>query len=102
MTRPSSRTPSSAPASDLPTPPSGNRPAERRDRRRQRRQRAARRGTRPRCPAAPRRPAFSALPFATRVLKQYSLVFLLVASFVLYSTWGKTSAVFLTRRQPAQ
>jgi len=39
---------------------------------------------------------FSALPFATRVLKQYSLVFLLIASFVLYSTWNKTSAVFLT------
>jgi ribose transport system permease protein len=31
-----------------------------------------------------------------RVLRQYSLVFLLVASFVLYSTWSKTSSVFLT------
>src|SRR4051812_13069684 len=31
-----------------------------------------------------------------RVLRQYSLVFLLIASFVLYSTWSKTSAVFLT------
>jgi len=39
---------------------------------------------------------FAAMPFATRVLKQYSLVFLLIASFVLYSTWSKTSAVFLT------
>ena len=34
--------------------------------------------------------------FGGRVLRQYSLVFLLVASFVLYSTWGKTSSVFLT------
>jgi ribose transport system permease protein len=34
--------------------------------------------------------------FGGRVLKQYSLVFLLVASFVLYSTWSKTSGVFLT------
>lgn len=41
-------------------------------------------------------PGFAALPFATRMLKQYSLVFLLIASFVLYSTWGKTSSVFLT------
>jgi len=32
----------------------------------------------------------------TRILRQYSLVFLLVASFVLYSTWSKTSSVFLT------
>jgi ribose transport system permease protein len=39
---------------------------------------------------------FAAAPFAMRVLKQYSLVFLLIASFVLYSTWGKTSSVFLT------
>ena len=34
--------------------------------------------------------------FGGRVLRQYSLVFLLVASFVLYSTWSKTSSVFLT------
>jgi ribose transport system permease protein len=39
---------------------------------------------------------FAALPFAGRVLKQYSMVFLLVASFILYSSWGKTSSVFLT------
>jgi ribose transport system permease protein len=36
------------------------------------------------------------MSFGARVLRQYSLVFLLVASFVLYSTWGKTSSVFLT------
>jgi ribose transport system permease protein len=46
--------------------------------------------------AAPTPPGFSALPFAARVAKQYSMVFLLVASFVLYSTWSKTSDVFLT------
>ena len=46
--------------------------------------------------AAATPPGFAALPFAGRVLKQYSMVFLLVASFVLYSTWGKTSSVFLT------
>jgi ribose transport system permease protein len=47
--------------------------------------------------AAEARPAgFAALPFAARVLKQYSMVFLLVASFILYSSWGKTSSVFLT------
>lgn len=34
--------------------------------------------------------------WSLRIMKQYSLVFLLVASFVLYSTWGKTSSVFLT------
>jgi len=39
---------------------------------------------------------FAAAPFAMRLLKQYSLVFLLVASFILYSTWDKTSSVFLT------
>ena len=33
---------------------------------------------------------------ALRFSKQYSLVLLLVASFVLYSTWSKTSGVFLT------
>lgn len=33
---------------------------------------------------------------AGQILRQYSLVFLLIASFVLYSTWGKTSGVFLT------
>jgi ribose transport system permease protein len=33
---------------------------------------------------------------AARIVRQYSLVFLLVASFVLYSTWSKTSSVFLT------
>jgi ribose transport system permease protein len=41
-------------------------------------------------------PRFAAGPLALRLAKQYSLVFLLVASFVLYSTWGKTSSVFLT------
>ena len=46
--------------------------------------------------AAATPPGFSALPFAGRVLKQYSMVFLLVASFILYSSWGKTSSVFLT------
>jgi ribose transport system permease protein len=44
--------------------------------------------------AEPRR--FAAGAFAGRVAKQYSLVFLLIASFVLYSTWSKTSGVFLT------
>ena len=44
--------------------------------------------------AAP--PGFAAMPFAARMLKQYSMVFLLVASFLLYSFWGKTSSVFLT------
>jgi ribose transport system permease protein len=39
---------------------------------------------------------WSVAAFGTRVLRQYSLVFLLVASFVLYSTWSKTSSVFLT------
>jgi ribose transport system permease protein len=34
--------------------------------------------------------------FGGRILRQYSLVFLLAASFVLYSTWSKTSSVFLT------
>jgi ribose transport system permease protein len=33
---------------------------------------------------------------ASRLLRQYSLVVLLIASFVLYSTWSKTSSVFLT------
>jgi ribose transport system permease protein len=33
---------------------------------------------------------------ALRFSKQYSLVLLLVASFILYSTWSKTSGVFLT------
>jgi ribose transport system permease protein len=46
--------------------------------------------------AAARPAGFAALPFAARVLKQYSMVFLLVASFILYSSWGKTSSVFLT------
>ena len=46
--------------------------------------------------AAATPPGFAALPFAGRVLKQYSMVFLLVASFLLYSFWGKTSSVFLT------
>ena len=32
----------------------------------------------------------------SEILRRYSLVFLLVASFVLYSTWSKTSGVFLT------
>jgi ribose transport system permease protein len=41
-------------------------------------------------------PRFQAGPLALRLLKQYSLVFLLVASFILYSTWGKTSSTFLT------
>jgi len=45
--------------------------------------------------AAPSR-SFAALPFGARFVKQYSMVFLLVASFVLYSTWSKTSSVFLT------
>lgn len=40
--------------------------------------------------------AATATTFGGRVLRQYSLVFLLVASFVLYSTWSKTSSVFLT------
>jgi ribose transport system permease protein len=44
----------------------------------------------------PRSFASSAGTFGTRVLRQYSLVFLLLASFVLYSTWSKTSSVFLT------
>jgi ribose transport system permease protein len=39
---------------------------------------------------------FTTGPLFVRVLKQYSLVFLLIASFVLYSTWNKTSDVFLT------
>jgi len=38
----------------------------------------------------------SAGAIAGKVLRQYSLVFLLIASFVLYSTWDKTSSVFLT------
>jgi ribose transport system permease protein len=42
------------------------------------------------------RAQWSASAFGTRIVRQYSLVFLLVASFVLYSTWSKTSAVFLT------
>jgi ribose transport system permease protein len=46
--------------------------------------------------APPVVPRFEAGPLALRILKQYSLVFLLVASFLLYSTWGKTSSVFLT------
>lgn len=46
--------------------------------------------------AAPRSFAASAGSLGTRILRQYSLVFLLVASFVLYSTWNKTSSVFLT------
>ena len=40
--------------------------------------------------------AVNAGAFGERLLRQYSLVFLLVASFILYSTWSKTSAVFLT------
>ena len=43
---------------------------------------------------APRR--IAAGPLVGRLAKQYSLVFLLIASFVLYSTWSKTSGVFLT------
>jgi ribose transport system permease protein len=48
--------------------------------------------------AAAQTPArsFSASALGSRILRQYSLVFLLVASFVLYSTWSKTSSVFLT------
>lgn len=46
--------------------------------------------------AAPATPRFAAGPLASRIVKQYSLVFLLIASFVLYSTWSKTSSVFLT------
>ncbi len=46
--------------------------------------------------AASRSVAASAGLLGTRILRQYSLVFLLVASFVLYSTWNKTSSVFLT------
>jgi ribose transport system permease protein len=38
----------------------------------------------------------SVAAFGTGILRQYSLVFLLVASVVLYSTWSKTSSVFLT------
>ena len=95
MTRSSSRTPSSPPASDLPIPRTAADPPndeivvvnvdnELPD-------------VVPTSLSGGAAPAgFAALPFATRVLKQYSLVFLLVASFVLYSTWSKTSAVFLT------
>jgi len=43
-----------------------------------------------------RHPQRSVAALGNRVLRQYSLVFLLVASFVLYSTWSKTSSVFLT------
>jgi ribose transport system permease protein len=46
--------------------------------------------------SAPPTPRFAAGPFVSRVAKQYSLVFLLIASFILYSTWSKTSSVFLT------
>lgn len=45
---------------------------------------------------APRAPRRTPGRIAGMVMRQYSLVFLLVASFVLYSTWGKTSGVFLT------
>ncbi|MBV9096940.1 MAG: hypothetical protein JO079_02680, partial [Frankiaceae bacterium] len=47
-------------------------------------------------PVVVRRAPSSVASFGTEVLRRYSLVFLLVASFVLYSTWSKTSAVFLT------
>jgi len=95
VTRPSSRTPSSPSASDMPVPRTAADPPndeivvvnvdnELPD-------------VVPTSLSGGAPPAgFAALPFATRVLKQYSLVFLLVASFVLYSTWSKTSAVFLT------
>ena len=46
--------------------------------------------------AAPEHAHLGAGGWSLRIMKQYSLVFLLVASFVLYSTWGKTSSVFLT------
>jgi ribose transport system permease protein len=44
--------------------------------------------------AAPR--SWNPGAFAAGFAKQYSLVLLLVASFILYSSWGKTSSVFLT------
>jgi len=47
-------------------------------------------------PVVRRGPQHTVAAFGSRILRQYSLVFLLVASFVLYSTWSKTSSVFLT------
>jgi ribose transport system permease protein len=44
----------------------------------------------------PGRPRWTPGGLALGFAKQYSLVLLLVASFILYSTWGKTSSVFLT------
>lgn len=47
-------------------------------------------------PAAALGPSRGVGVFVARVARQYSLPILLVASFVLYGTWGKTSTAFWT------